>query len=73
MTERQITMTAEQRDDIEAYIVALMHAGERQRAHRMMNLALSYKFARDLEPPLPPNVYPLVTHAGDDWSRRVGS
>lgn len=72
MSERRITITSEQRDDIELYILSLMRSGERERAHRMMNLSLAYKFAKPLAPELPSNVYPIVKHAGDDWSRRVG-
>jgi hypothetical protein len=71
MSERRIVMTSEQYADLELYIVSLMRSGECERAQRMMNLTLAYKFARDLEPPLPQNVYPIVTHAGDDWSRRI--
>lgn len=69
--ERLVAMSAEQHEDIEHYIVALMHADERERASRMMSLALSWKFAKPVEPPLPSNVYPLVRHAGDNWSRKV--
>ena len=73
MTERRVVMTSEQYDDLELYILQLMRAKDRKRAQRMMNLTLAYKFAQDLEPRLPSNVYPLVQHAGDDWSRRVTS
>lgn len=65
-----VAMTDEQHADVEHYIVCLMHANERERASRMMNLALGWKFAKPPEE-LPSNVYPLVTHAGDNWSRRM--
>jgi hypothetical protein len=71
MSERRIVMTSEQHEDLELYILALMRSGQREQAQRMMNLTLAYKFARDLEPSLPSNVYPIIKHAGDDWSRRV--
>jgi len=35
------------------------------------NRAFLDEAVRQLETPLPENVYPLVAHAGDDWSRRI--
>lgn len=62
---RMVYMTAEQHEDVEHYIVALMHADDRERASRMMALALAWKFASTLEQ-LPDNVVSL-----DNWSTKV--
>ena len=70
---RSVLMTAEQAAEIDRYIVLLMRAHHNERAATMMNLALAYKFAAPVEPELPENVYPLVTHAGDNWSRKAGA
>ena len=56
--ERMVSMSAQQHEDIEHYIVALMHADERTRAQRMMSLALAWKFASPRET-LPENVVEL--------------
>ena len=68
---RMVAMTAEQAAEIDRYIELLMRGHMSERASTMMNLALAYKFARPQEPELPTNVYPIVRHAGDSWSKRV--
>ena len=65
---RMVSMTAEQAAEIEAYIELLMRAHKNERASQMMNLALAYKFAKPIEPPLPENVVQF-----GDWSRKVGA
>ena len=63
MTEtRLVAMTAEQYEDVEAYIETLMRAGDNEAAARMMTLALSYRFGKPREPVLPDNVvqFPAV-------------
>lgn len=60
---RMVSMTAEQHADLEHYIVALMHARENERASRMMNLALAWKFAKPIAGDLPANVVPLRPEA----------
>jgi hypothetical protein len=71
---KRIDVTQDQYDVLNEIVVPmLMRAKDERAAVAMMGLSLAYKFAQDLEPPLPSNVYPIVTHAGDDWSRRIGS
>ena len=70
---RMVAMTAEQHEEIEHYIQLLMRGHRNERAASMMNLALAYKFAKKNEPELPSNVVPLVTHAGNNWSRKAGA
>lgn len=65
---RMVAMTAEQAAEVDRYIEVLMRANYNERAAKMMNLALAYKFAQDVEPPLPDNVVAL-----DSFSRRVGA
>jgi hypothetical protein len=73
MTSRLVHMTSEQAAEIEVYIETLMRAGHTDRAATMMNLSLAWRFAPVNEPELPSNVYPIVRHAGDSWSRKVVS
>lgn len=73
-TFRSVPMSAEQAETLNRVVIpALMRAGEDQRASQMMALALAWKFAPEPEGELPSNVYPLVKHAGDSWSRKVVS
>lgn len=73
MSDRLVPMSAEQAQILEDVAVEMMRANDDERAIKLLALSLAYKWARPLEAPLPENVYPLVTHAGDDWSRRIGS
>jgi hypothetical protein len=61
--DRTITMNAEQAADLELYILQLMRSGENERASRMMNLTLSWKFAKPAKPPLPENVVEIDKHS----------
>ena len=65
---RMVYMTAEQAHEIDRYVEALMRANYNERAVRMMNLALAYKFAPQNEPELPSNVVAM-----DGYSRKVGA
>lgn len=71
MSERMVAVSAEQAQILEDVGVQMMR-DEDDRAMKVLALSLAYKFARPLEPELPSNVYPIVKHVGDDWSRRVG-
>lgn len=63
---RMVAMTAEQHAEIERYIELLMRANKNERATKMMNLALAYRFAKPAEPALPDNVVAI-----DNYSRKV--
>lgn len=54
--ERMVLMTAEQAAAVNECIESLMRANQNERAAKLMNLALAYKFGHDLDPPLPENV-----------------
>jgi hypothetical protein len=66
MSERYVLMNAEQAADLDLYILQLMRSGENERASRMMNLTLAFKFAKPAKPPLPENVVEI-----DKNSRKV--
>jgi hypothetical protein len=72
MSQRLVPMSQPQYDALNDHIIpSLMRAELTEMASLMMTLALAYKWAAEPIKELPPNVYPLVTHAGDDWSRKV--
>lgn len=56
--ERMVAMSAEQARILEEVGVDLMRL-EDVRAMKVLSLSLAYKFARDIEPPLPSNVVPF--------------
>jgi len=65
-------MSSEQAQILDEVVIpGLMRAKDDHRASVLMGLALQWKFAKPPEPELPSNVYPLVTHAGDSWSRKA--
>jgi hypothetical protein len=61
-----VAMSAEQARILEELGVDLMRAQD-ERAMKVLSLSLAYKFARDLEPPLPDNVVDLR----ERWSVRA--
>lgn len=61
-----VAMSDEQARILEEIGVDLMRAQD-GRAMKVLSLSLAYKFARDLEPPLPDNVVDLREH----WSVRA--
>ena len=67
--DRLVAMTAEQYAEVERCIEALMRANRNERASKLMTLALSYKFAKDVEPALPSNVVAFP----QEFSRKVGA
>ena len=67
--DRQVLMTAEQYDEVNLCIEALMRMNRNERASKLMTLALSYKFAKDVEPSLPSNVLAFP----QEFSRKVGA
>ncbi len=69
---RMVAMTAEQAAEVDLYVEQLMREKKEPRATLMMTLALAWRFAKPQAPELPTNVYPIVKHAGDSWSKRVG-
>jgi hypothetical protein len=73
MTERLVPVSQEQAQILEDVAVQMMRDNDDNRAIKLLALSLAYKWAKPLEPPLPENVYPIVTHAGDYWSRKVSS
>lgn len=66
MDGRMVYMTAEQYAEINRLIEMLMRLNRNERASKLMNLALAYKFAKQNEPALPDNVV-----AFDSYSKRV--
>jgi hypothetical protein len=66
---RQVLMTSEQYDEVNICIEALMRMNRNERASKLMTLALSYKFAKDIEPALPSNVVAFP----QEFSRKVGA
>jgi hypothetical protein len=68
-------MSAEQAQILEDVGVEMMKRQD-ERAMKVLSLSLAFKFAKPAAPELPDNVrplYPDVTHAGDNWSRKVPS
>lgn len=63
-----VSVTAEQCAEIERYIELLMRANLNERAAKMMNLSLAYKFAKSSEPETPSNVVDL-----HDFSKKVST
>jgi len=63
-----VLMTEAQYQDIEQFIEQEMRARHHERASRMMNLALGYKFAKPAEPPLPSNVVEM-----EGWSKKASA
>lgn len=73
MNGRMVWMTEEQDAEINLCIEELMRARLNERAATLMNLALAYKFTPEPPQERPSNVYPIVKHEGDNWSKRVGA
>lgn len=70
--ERIVAMSAEQRAELDRYILELMRAHQNERAALMMHLARSYMFAPPLKPPPPSNVVELRGGTtGEPSSRRT--
>jgi hypothetical protein len=65
MSERSVLMTSEQAQILEDVGVDLMRQQD-DRAMKVLALSLAYKFAAQIEPPLPSNVVQF-----DSYSRKV--
>lgn len=68
MTERKVVIDAEQARILQD-IGEQMLRDHDERATKVLALTLAYRYAAP--PELPSNVYPIVKHVGDDWSRKV--